>query len=173
MRRMLFALTVAMLVLGLAAAGTGAQAPNAGTNDYSSGFGFLDDPQTRGSVGYELIGRVPGGAGVSPAQGEFDFRRSSNGRGFHANGFCINATGNKAAISVRVTRSTDPAYVVGQFVEGLALDNGDGRLDRFHLDESSQPATGNADDCLEDNNENPSPIRGNIVVRDGGAAASP
>jgi hypothetical protein len=166
---MLFAVTAAILALGMAAGVTAAQDPNAGTNDYSSGFGFLNDPQTRGSVGYELIGLTPGGVGTSPAEGEFDFRRASNGRGFHANGVCINADGNEAVISVQVEQSTDPAYQVGEFVEGLAVDNGDGQGDEFHLDESSS-SNGSASDCQEDNNEDPSPIRGNIVVQDGGFA---
>jgi hypothetical protein len=149
-------------------------AQNAASSDYSSGFGFLNDPENRGSVGYELIGLVPGGVGTSPAQGEFDFRRATQagqGRGFHANGVCINADGDEAVLGLQVETSTDPAYEVGEFLEAVALDVVDGNGgsqngDMFNMDPSS---TEDEADC-ETDQEPTSPIRGDIVVEDGGFA---
>ncbi len=175
MRKVLL-FTVAALVALTTAGAVGAQVPNAGTNDYSSGFGFLDDPQTRGSVGYQVIGLTPGGSGVSPARGEFDFRRAGDGRGFHADAFCIRADGNRAVIGLRVEQSTDPAYTVGDRLEAVAVDNvdgngGDRRGDTFDLDESSNDDEA---DCTEDGQSNQdSPIRGDIVVEDAGFARMP
>ncbi len=174
MRKAFLFVTAALFALGMTTA-SGAQVPNAGTNDYSSGFGFLEDPQTRGSVGYEVIGLTPGGAGVSPAQGEFDFRRQTNGRGFHASAVCIRADGNRAVLGLEVEQSTDPAYRPGELVEAVAVDNvdgngGDRRGDTFDLDESSS----NEADCMEDGQSNEdSPIRGDIVVEDAGFATLP
>jgi hypothetical protein len=169
-RKAFLATATGLVVAGVTGAAV-AQTPNAGTSDYSSGFGFLE--AQRASVGYELIGKVPGGVGTSPAQGQFDFRRATNGRGFHAVAVCIRADGNRAVLGLRVTSSTDPNYLRGQFVEALAVDNvkgngGPHRGDQFDLDDRSGTS---APDCQEQANQfQLSTIRGDIVVKDGGFA---
>jgi hypothetical protein len=173
MRRILGLLVAALFVLGLVT--TPATAQNAGTNDYSSGFGFLDDPENRGSVGYELIALTP--VSSSPAQGQFDFRRATRdgqGIGFHALGVCIDAEGDEAVLGLQVDESTDPAYEEGEFLEAVALDASDGNGgarngDKFNMDEES---TTEEADC-ETDQEPTSNIRGDIVVQDGGFGIQP
>jgi len=171
--------TISLIAISLIAA-TPVSSQNAATSDYSSGFGFLEDPETPGSVGYQIMGLVPGGEVDTPVRGEFDFRRAdrnARGRGFHAEGVCINAEGanddvTRAVIVVQVEQSTDPAYRVGEFVRVLAVDNVDGnggahRGDVFHLDETSSQTPLS---CEQDGEETPAPIRGDIVVQNGGFA---
>jgi hypothetical protein len=174
MRRTVSLSAAALFALALVTGPAAAQ--NAGDSDYSSGFGFLQEPA--GNVGYELIGMAPGSPDPNPAQGQFDFRRSNRtgqGTGFHAIGVCIAVDGDEAVLGLRVTESNDPAYTVGEAVEAVALDGGDGNPrnngnDRFHLPETSDDDP-DEPDC-ETDEEADSKIRGDIVVEEGGFAPS-
>lgn len=175
MKKTLIALITGLFALGLIAASPG----GAGTNDYSSGFGFWQSSERaeQGSIGYEAIGTDPTGTTVT-AEGEFDYRqatRSGQGGGFHAQVVCLNVDGdsdgeNDAIIGLVVEESNAAEFSQGDTLEAKAVDNGDGRGDEFDLREAngSTPLTPEPD--CEDDEFDTDPIRGNIVVEDGGFA---
>lgn len=166
-----------MLLFPLAALAAGAFAftpPGAGTNDHSSGFGFWqagDGDEQPGSVGFEANANTPDSPleTQSPAQGEFDYRAQGTGEGFHADVVCIDAEGNEALIGLVVTQSTDADTPVGMQLEAQVVDNQDGNGgargsgDTFDLEEGDA-------DCDGEEEFDPDPIRGDIVVEDGGFA---
>ncbi|MGH2812681.1 MAG: hypothetical protein ACRDI1_08225 [Actinomycetota bacterium] len=160
-----------VMALALAVGALGwAQAP---TGDYASGFGFWsgssdgEGPQGPGSVEFEAIGTLPE---TGLAQGEFDYReatRNGEGKGFHANVFCINIDENNGWVGLTVETSTTPTVNPGDVLIAYVEDNGDGRGDLFDLDEAD---TQEAMECDSDD-EDPTALRGNIYVADNGGFA--
>ena len=151
----LAALAAGILLMPVAAV---AQAPP--MLDYVSGAGFwqatgVDDPGP-GSVGLRVT--APGGGGD-----EFDYRRQSDGRGFHAVEVCLSVEGNRAWMLLAVQESNLPTIPVGTLLPAYAEDNGDGQSDLFDLD---PPFVGDVGTCGRTVAFDPDPVRGNLDIHD-------
>jgi hypothetical protein len=153
----LAALTAAIMSVPAAAV---AQSPN--LVDNVSGAGFWqstggDDPGP-GSIGVWVA--APGGA-----SDEFDYRRQSDGRGFHGLEVCLSVEGNQAWMLLTVERSNLPTFPVGSLVPAYTEDNGNGSADLFDLD---PPFVGDVGTCGRLVAFEPDPVRGNLDIHDGG-----
>ena len=137
------------------------------TGDFASGAGFWhgDDPDDPGpgSVGFQVSDLVA-------ADNEFDYRRQSDGRGFHAAPVCISVQGNEAWMVLVVQRSDLPD-VPPVFVAYMA-NSGNGQTDLFDLD---VPVTNLFDDRCGTRTVvfEPDPVRGKINLADEGVFGSP
>ena len=153
----LAALAAAILLMPVAAL---AQAPP--DLDYVSGAGFWQGEEDRaegmgpGSVGVRVTAPLGGGD-------EFDYRRQSDGHGFHAVEVCLAVEGNRAWMLLAVDHSNLPTIPVGTLLPAYAEDNGDGQSDLFDLD---PPFVGDAGTCGRTVDFDADPIRGNLDIHD-------
>ncbi|MBW3664436.1 MAG: hypothetical protein KY469_15150 [Actinobacteria bacterium] len=153
----LAALIAGLFALSLVAAG------GAGTNDYSSGFGYWGDPGGGASIGYEAIAVAPEG---TLATGQFDYReasRTGQGQGFHGVIFCLHVEDDEAWFQMEMEN--------GDIWEAHAVDGGDGNggpreSDTFGLDKTVDMADPDCD--RDDEDEQQQRINGNVVVQEGG-----
>ncbi len=168
MRKLLTAVATMAAAILLVPAASVAQAP---TGDYASGLGFwhADDPDDPGpgSVGFQVTQFIP-------ADDEFDYRRESDGRGFHAEPVCVAVHGHEAWMTLAVQRSNLPGVTLPAVFVAYAADNGDGKDDEFDLDPPPPQGTPFDERCgtltvVFD----PDPIDGDITVADSGVFGSP
>lgn len=160
-RSLLTLAAIGVLALGTMAFG------GAGTNDYSSGFGYWNADNA--SVGYTAQTVAPG---TNLATGQFDYRaasRDGQGKGFHAVIDCLEVDGERAWVRLEVTESTHPDHAPGDTLIAYAEDNGDGHGDAFDLREEDDDLFNDAD-CDRDDDDEGTAIRGDIVVEEGGFA---
>ena len=137
--------------------------------DYASGNGFwaagLDDLGP-GSIGFQAT--FPGIA----ADDEFNYRRQSDGRGFHAEPLCVSVQGNEAWMTLVVQESNLPSVNRGAVFVAYLADNGNGQNDLFDLD----PPVGNVFDDRCGTRAvifDPDPIKGNVTVAEGSGSGEP
>ena len=121
--------TLAAAIFLLVPAVSIAQAP---TGDFASGSGLwnADDPGdlAPGSIGFEA-------KQAAGSENEFDYRRQSDGKGFHAQVVCIEVdANNQVFMRLIVDQSTMPAVAVGTQLVAFGADQNEGRGDQFDLD---------------------------------------
>ena len=155
MRKTLTVAATVVAAIFLVPAVSVAQAPP--ELDYVSGAGFwqagVDDPGP-GSVGLRVT--APGGGGD-----EFDYRRQSDGRGFHAVEVCLSVDVNRAWMILAVQESNLQTIPEGTLLPAYAEDNGDGRSDLFDL---GPPGAGHLLTCGRNVAFDEDPIRGNLDI---------